>query len=552
MTELREWQQNAIDKFHQHSSLNFLVSATPGSGKTTFALALGQQLLDAGVARRLAAVVPTDILRQQFADAAAEVGISLMPVSDATDYDKAGYQGYVATYAQLARGAGAALARRATQIPTVVFLDEIHHAGESKSWGDGILDAYEYAVKRIGLTGTPWRQSKYQPIPYVLYDLNGVVHVDFAYEYGAAVADRVCRPIEFHAYDGEARWRDCGTVCNTSLGSDMEDDAVSAAMDTILRPDHAWMPTLFSQAAPALDELRCEIPDAGGLVVADTQWQARAYATILARITGEEPTIATSDDPNAKTHIDAYRHASSRWLVTVKMVSEGVDIPRLGIVVYAAKTRTPLFFRQVVGRIVRRRAQDTDFNARMYIPAIPALMIHAAAIENELRHQLEIEIERMREQTKSEAEQGALPLIEPIGSSEAVFDSAIYKGDSITAEEHQAAELHCRAYGIPLGFAVNMAKFVRDQRSHIQATSPALNSETSGRVVPIQPPRWRQEVLLRSKVDSLVGKYAYRTMREKHEVNRMLLNRFPPRKKCSTEQLDEICAYLEELLGDVT
>jgi superfamily II DNA or RNA helicase len=539
VVNLRRWQQDAINSFYEHNARDFLASATPGAGKTTFALELARQLLDAGRVRRVAVVVPTDALRQQWADAAGAVGLALMPIGEAVDYDKAGYDGYVATYAQLSRGAGADLARRATRYATVVFLDEIHHAGESRAWGDGLTYAFDRATTRVALTGTPWREDKRTPIPFVTYNEDGTVHVNAAYEYGEAVADGVCRPIEFHAYDGEARWRDCGEARKADLGSDMDDEDVAAALDAVLRPDHAWMPALLAKAAADLDELRRDVPDAGGLVIAHEQWQAQAYAEILTRITGEAPTVAVSDDPNAKDNIDAFRVGRSRWLVAVKMVSEGVDIPRLAVGVYAAKARTALFFRQVVGRFVRVRPGE-QFNARLVIPAIPALMNHAQMIEEELRHQLEIERERDEREQKERGEQLELPLRESIGASEAVFDSAIYKGGAVGADEHARAEEHCRTYSIPLNFAVNIARMLSEQAG----TVAAVPSE----VKPLA--RHRHETILRGEIDKLAGKYAYYNGIDKKDVNtRIRIAGFPPRNRCSIEQLEQLRDYLVRALG---
>ena len=545
VTTLRGWQNDAIEKYNQHAGRDFLVSATPGAGKTIFALALAQQQLDAGRVQRVAIVVPTDPLRQQWADAAGRAGIALMPVGDHTDYDKAGYVGYVATYAQLARGAGADLARRASRIPTLAIFDEIHHAGESRSWGDGLSGAFENAISRVALTGTPWRQNKYEPIPFVSYGPDGEVKVDAAYEYGEAVADGVCRSIEFHAYDGEARWRDCGEAKSAKLGEEMDEDDVPIALEAALRPDHEWMPTLLKRAVADLDELRREVPDAGGLVIADTQWHARAYAELLSRITGEEPTVATSDDPDAKAHIDAYRTARSRWLVAVKMVSEGVDIPRLAVGVYAARARTPLFFRQVVGRFVRVRPGEGEspFNARLFIPAIPVLMAHARQIEEELRHQLEIERAR-DERERERGEQPELPLREPTGAGEALFDSAIYRGDAITVAEHQAAEQHCRTYGLPLNLAANVARMLREQAGQLAPSTP---------VEPEPVPRHRLEKSLRGEVDKLAGKLSYRAGIDKKEVNyRIRAAGFPARNRCTIEQLEQLRDWLTRSLGELS
>lgn len=250
VVELRAWQRSAINAYYAHGEgRDFLACATPGAGKTTFALELARQLLDGGSVRRIAVVVPTDSLRQQWADAAARFGLNLKPVGkkgtapgdESLDYEKPGYVGYVATYQQLARGAGADLARRAARVPTMAILDEIHHAGDSRAWGDGLTYAMEHAVTRLALTGTPWRQDKSSPIPFVRYDDNGTVLVDAGYEYGEAVADGVCRPIEFHAYDGEARWRDCGQARSAQLGEELPDEDIPAVLDAVLDPRHDWV-----------------------------------------------------------------------------------------------------------------------------------------------------------------------------------------------------------------------------------------------------------------------------------------------------------------------
>ncbi|MET9301287.1 hypothetical protein ABZX66_18380 [Micromonospora aurantiaca] len=147
--------------------------------------------------------------------------------------------------------------------------------------------------------------------------------VDYAYEYGAVVADGVCRRIEFYAYDGEAKWTDCGVVEQASLGTQLKGEDVSTVLDGVYHPDHAWMPVLLARAGEALTEIRQEIPDAAGLVVAERQWHAQAYADLLKKISGVEPAVVVSADVDAKTAIDKFRNADSRWITAVKMVSEG-------------------------------------------------------------------------------------------------------------------------------------------------------------------------------------------------------------------------------------
>lgn len=542
VSQLRTWQREATDRYYAKGRTDFLVSATPGAGKTRFALSLASRLLDERSAQRIVVIVPTDALRQQWADQAGAAGLSLMPVTEPEDYDKAGYQGCVATYAQIARGAGADLLRRVTRVPTMAILDEIHHAGEKRSWGDGLTYALENAVSRLALTGTPWRRESTSPIPFVTYDSNGTVQVDYAYEYGAAVADGVCRLIEFHAYDGEARWIDCGKIETAALGANLQDEDISAALDAVYHPEHTWMPVLLQRAVDELDELRQEIPDAAGLVVAERQWHAQAYARLLARMTGREPVVVVSDDPDAKEAIDRFRTSRDTWIVAVKMVSEGVDIPRLAVGVYASKTRTPLFFRQVVGRFVRTRPNE-EFNARLFIPAVPVLMEHARQIEEELRHQLEVETERQEkaERGEGDGDQGSLNFREPLSASEAVFDRAILAGKDATPDELAGAREECRRLGIPTQFAMNLIPLLRDRGRIAAAEQPRAE---------VAEPRHRRERMLRMEIDSLVGKVSYRTGTPKKEINASLLRSgFPPRGKASVEQLEQIRDELARWLG---
>lgn len=544
--ELRDWQKNARQEFFTTTPRDFTVSATPGAGKTTFALSLAEQLLMTDrTVERIVVVVPTDALRQQWANEAAKFGLHLKPVNDPVDYDKPGYHGCVATYQQLAASAGASLMRRVTGRPTVAILDEIHHAGDTRSWGEALQEAVGEAKHRIALTGTPWRRDKTQPIPFVTYDDTGTVHVDHAYEYGTAVVDGVCRQVEFHAYDGTAKWVDCGKVSEAELGTDLPEEDIPAVLDSVLDPNQEWIPALLRNANDALDELREETPDAGGLVVAQSQYHARAYADILQMMTGEAPTVAISDEPESKAAIDKFRNARSKWLVAVKMVSEGVDIPRLAAGVYASKTRTPLFFRQVVGRFVRTRP-DEEINARLYIPAVPALMRHAKEVEDELRHELQAAVERaQREQPNLDgASQGRFDLHEPLAASVAEFDSVIFRGDQSEAEVFTNAEALAERHGIPKVYAANLLRAVQDAPAAAAAASP-LVPETS-------TPRHQSEDLLRGEIKKLSGKIAYRSGRESKDVNGRLYQEFGPRKKLTVEELVEQRDFCAKWLDQVS
>lgn len=527
--DVRVWQREADVKFRSERPRDFLVAATPGSGKTRFALDLARRLLDDGTIEQVVVVVPSDSLRTQWADAAQPRGLDLMPASDPADTRKG--DGYVVTYQQIAQG-WAPTVRSSMRHKTLAVLDELHHAGDNQTWGESLQHAVELATHRLGLTGTPWRRDPSSPIPFVRYRADGLADPDYAYGYGQAVVDGVCRRIYFDAYDGEAKWVDCGVVVARQLGDGLSDDDVPAALRTALDPGQQWMPSLLHKAHEGLMELRGEVADAGGLVVAGKQSHAVAYAQMLYTLTGEQPVLVHDKVPDAKALIDRYRTGTSPWLVAIKMVSEGVDIPRLAVGVYATATRTPLFFRQVVGRLVRVRSVTDDLPARLFIPAVPALLNHAREIEEELLHQLALDTEA-DEKARAEAQAGqrTFELIDPLSTSEANFSSTIVSGDQLTPEQIAAAEARCHEFGMPLAAAPGLARMLRAAGQSV--------AEVVYVPKPDAEPMHRREKLLRYEVEKLARKVAHRLEISAREVNTDLLKAgLPRRKQMSIEQLE--------------
>jgi len=143
---------------------------------------------------------------------------------------------------------------------------------------------------------------------------------------------------------------------------------------------------VLAAADTRLSEVRRGMPDAAGLVIAGDQEQARSYARLLGRIAGQPPTVVVSDDPRASRRIEEFAGSRDRWLVAVRMVSEGVDIPRLAVGVYATNTATPLFFAQAVGRFVRARRRGET--ASVFLPSTPTLLAYAAELEEQRDHVL--------------------------------------------------------------------------------------------------------------------------------------------------------------------
>jgi hypothetical protein len=149
---------------------------------------------------------------------------------------------------------------------------------------------------------------------------------------------------------------------------------------------------MLREADALLGKAREVIPDAAGLVLCDDRSHARATAALLRTIAGEKPVVVLSDEAGAHARIERFARGAGdgpRWLVAVNMVSEGVDVPRLLVSVYATVKRTDLFFRQAVGRVVRRREQDPDdLVATVFLPADEELKACAERVEIELRQQV--------------------------------------------------------------------------------------------------------------------------------------------------------------------
>jgi len=389
-SKLRAWQTAALEAYRVHDPRDFLTVATPGAGKTTYALRLAADLLDRRVVERIVVVAPTEHLKTQWAEAAAEIGISLDPeFSGARGVTSSDHLGIAVTYAGVAANS-LLYRRRVEDRKTLVILDEVHHAGDSLSWGESVREAFEPATRRLALTGTPFR-SDINPIPFVSYvpgpDGIGRSAADHTYGYADALRDHVVRPVMFLAYSGRMRWRTrAGDEVSAVLGDDQAKDVTQQAWRTALDPQGEWIPQVLRAANRRLTEVRKHVPDAGGLVIASDQTKARAYAKQLEAITGRKPTVVLSDDPRAGSKISTFSASNDRWMVAVRMVSEGVDVPRLMVGVYATSTSTPLFFAQAVGRFVRARRRGET--ASIFLPSVPLLLRLAGELEEERDHVL--------------------------------------------------------------------------------------------------------------------------------------------------------------------
>jgi superfamily II DNA or RNA helicase len=567
-SKLRAWQAEALDAYFVHEPRDFLAAATPGAGKTTFALRLATELLARRIVERITVVAPTEHLKRQWADAAERVGIRLDPTFKNSHGRYARhYKGIAVTYAQVATRAS--LHRDITQnYRTLVILDEVHHGGDALSWGDAIRDAFEPATRRLSLTGTPFR-SDTAPIPFVSYlqDEQGIrtSQTDYNYGYGRALEDGVVRPVMFMIYAGHMRWRTkTGDEMEARLGEGNTKDITSQAWRTALDPKGEWIPAVLQAADRRLTEVRQSIPDAGGLVIATDHYAARAYADILQQISGEPVTVVLSDEKEASDRIESFTHSTSRWMVAVRMVSEGVDVPRLAVGVYATSASTPLFFAQAIGRFVRARRRGET--ASVFVPNVPSLMALAAQLELERDHALDrlntdqdglynpedaMMAEAEREDKASESLQSEFAF-EALGS-QANFDRVLFDGDEFGGYAEPGSDEELDFIGIPGILEPDQVHELLQQRQARQSRRTASRPQGAAPEGAAHPPAplYRTLKEQRSLLNSLVGLYAKNTG-EPHGLVHAELRRVcggPAVAQASVTQLQSRIELLRKRMG---
>jgi superfamily II DNA or RNA helicase len=546
---LRGWQKAAYAEYFRVAKRDFLLVATPGAGKTTYALTIAKELLTRREILSVTIVTPTEHLKYQWAQAAKRFGIAIDPsYRNAQGRAGADFHGVAVTYAQVA--AHPALHRGRTENrTTLVIFDEIHHAGDALSWGDAVKEAFDPAKRRLALTGTPFR-SDANPIPFVTYipeaDGSKRSASDYVYGYGPALSDGVVRPVIFLAYSGEMHWRTrAGDEISATLGTPMTKDQIAQAWRTALDPAGDWIQRVLEAADKRLTEVRRGVPDAGGLVIASDHETARAYAALLRRISGERPAVVLSDDPTASKKISAFAQSTARWMVAVRMVSEGVDVPRLAVGVYATSVSTPLFFAQAVGRFVRARKRGET--ASVFVPSVPTLLGFAAELEAERDHVVrvldrdpEAELEEAQRERKTQDDLEVVGRSIEVLKASATFDRVLFDGgefgtateagspeeedylglpgllepDQVAAllRKRQAAQLAARSAATAATTAVSPGDGGSADGGLFASPAQAGPAGAGGATVAKAPTVSREQLAaLRKELNGLVGAWSHRT-----------------------------------------
>jgi superfamily II DNA or RNA helicase len=556
-----DWQMEAFERYRRSAKADFLCAVSGGGGKTLFALELARIRLANDEIDRVIVVTFTRHLIRQWDEWATVLGLSLLAVAGNQKL-KAGLPpdciGYICTYAALGRMADLHAAF-ATECRTLIIFDEIHHLGDEdekgkSQWGEKAKLAFSKASFRLALSGTPFRSNS-QKIPFVIYKpvdgSNSISEVvtDYSYSYGKAVADRVCRRVVFRDVDGPIEWKrddQPGVVFQHRFADKIDEKyhgdrlrfAVSAEMDGSSIKNQL-LADMLKRANNQLNDIRkAGHGEAAGLIVASGVTEAKLIKALLQDVTGHRAIIVHNEEERSLKLIQDFAEGITPWIISVKMITEGVDIPRLRVCVYAARITAELFFMQVLFRIVRR-TEGSHGESYLFYPADPNLVAIVAKVEDEMRVRIE------------EREVKERDFVEPPKHVEKSFigaDSerwgATIAGKNYTDEDLQMADAfrHQQPELANLDI-VSLVKFYRDFRRYDEGRVEGFSDNTATESYNECRDRLRREI------QDAVGRLHHRLRKPHNEIHTQLNNTVGVLDKDSatTEQLEKMLHIANEL-----
>jgi len=381
--KLRNWQSECINSAiskYKNLQKHFLTLATPGAGKTHMASVLAKKLHALGLVDLVICFSPSSVVSSDFSESLVE--------QFGTHFDGTiGALGDSFTYQKLS-SIDDQVWRLFDQYRVFVIFDEIHHCSGSSehdgnSWGTQILNEIEEkSAYTISLTGTPWRSDS---LPIALSEYckkSGRVVCDYIYGLKQAVLDDVCRIPQIVAVDND----------NITVTNNDEQQYFNSFLDLLseniipyseIVNNELVIEQVLHRAIEKLIELRTINDNAGGLVVASSISHARDIKLIMNNVFGVDAIIVTSDENKPNTIIKQFRKSKDMWLISVGMVSEGTNIPRLQVCCNLTNVKTEMYFRQILGRILRK-TDSPNQDAYMFIPAEPSLVKYAYRVAQDI------------------------------------------------------------------------------------------------------------------------------------------------------------------------
>ena len=380
---LRQWQIECSEKALQKYSSNqqhFFCQATPGAGKTVLAATVASKLLQEDKIDLVLCFSPSLTV-------SSGIKKTFSQILNCTFNGGLGSIGRSLTY-QSIQFLNEEFWLTLRNHRVFVVFDEIHHCSgteieNANVWGQQVLAKIQgLATYTLALSGTPWRSDS---LPIVLgqySDPDGILLVDYQYTLKQAIGDKVCRAPKIVLVDNEHL-----TVTNDekveSFSSILEMiKQTKASYQSIIHNEDA-MEYLLGLGCKKLAEIRSRSPTAGGLIVAASVQHAQTIKKVLSEKYAQSVSIVTYRHEEPLAEIERYRRSDTQWIVSVGMISEGTDIPRLQVCCHMSSVKTELYFRQVLGRILRVNGV-TNQQAWLFTFAEQSLIDYAERIEQDI------------------------------------------------------------------------------------------------------------------------------------------------------------------------
>ena len=410
--KLRPWQSEAINKclnwFLLENKKKFLINAAPGAGKTICASVIAKEILEKKKIDRVIVIAPRNEVVKQWAEEYEFVTEKFMMKVTGSDEDIINNDTDIClTWASVSSLIDE-FKILSKKYKTLVICDEHHHAAVNAVWGKGADSAFDQTLYSVILTGTPIRSDGEEPVWFAYNEEGKIEHPSegtFNLTYGEAVNLGYCRPITFHRHEGKFEVQvDDNEFVKVSGIDEIKINKKLKSIKGIKEalnfyklvctprflgnnttPDlNSYQSTMIKYGIEKLQEAKNRLHNAGGLVIAPNIFVAEHMSKLLETITGEKPILVHSELVNSENKIASFRNSKKDWIVSVAMISEGVDIKRLRVLLYLPNSQTELSFRQAMGRIVRTMGPDDDSISHVVLPTYKIFENHARKVEEEM------------------------------------------------------------------------------------------------------------------------------------------------------------------------
>ncbi|KMT66778.1 DEAD/DEAH box helicase [Catenovulum maritimum] len=447
--KLRQWQSECIElalKQYLGGHSHFLTLATPGAGKTLMASELANQLLRKDLVDLVICFSPSSIVSQDFSE-------SLQLKTQERFDGLIGAKGRTLTYQNL-QFLNGDFWRLFTRYRVFVIFDEIHHCAGSNvdnanMWGEQIiLNIQDKAKYTLALTGTPWRSDA---APIVLSNYSHPINkisCDYVYGLSEAITDDVCRVPQIVAIDNN----------NISVVNDKETKTFTSFKCLLSQSvipyqeiieDEAVIKYVISSAHKKLSKISRVNPDAAGLIVASSVEHASQISSLMKTRFNEDSVVVTYRESEPTGIIQRFRHSQAKWIISVGMISEGTNIPRLQVCCHLTNIKTEMHFRQILGRILRVTGSKNQ-EAILYMPAEPKLLEYAYRVKQDVPFEADVvKFDKMKAEVKAGLERSEKTDVgfdkrEPlkpnvklrVNGFESEFSNIDFGENSVVADDH--------------------------------------------------------------------------------------------------------------------